>query len=144
MGLKLGAKLPNASNTYRVGTDETDLAFLAIIEKTMTSMTLNGHVGLLILGNPYALAQQDDLLAYGIAGSLPIASDVSARVEVAGQTLGTAHNEAASVIGQLLLDQEMLVWNLSGRVGLLSNSESWGISGGVRINIEIEALKEFF
>jgi hypothetical protein len=144
IGVKLGAKLPNASNVYRVGTDEADLAFLAITEKTVDFMTLNAHVGLLILGNPYALAQQDDLLAYGIAGNLPITTDVSARLEVAGQTLGTAHNEAASAIGRILLDQKRMIWNLSGRVGLLPNSESWGISGGLRINIEFEALAEFF
>lgn len=144
LGVKLGAKLPNASNIYRVGTDETDLAFLILFEKHVAPVVLHAQAGLLILGDPYSLARQDDLLAYGIAGTVPIGSDLQARIEIAGQTLGTLHNEHASAILHILLDQEHLIWNLSGRVGLHPNSESWGISGNVRINLTFEPLKNFF
>jgi hypothetical protein len=144
LGITFGAKLPNAGNRYRVGTDETDLAFLVLGEKRMAPVTLNAHVGLLILGDPYSLGRQDDLLAYGLAGTVPLRSDIRVRAEVTGQTLGTSHNEAASAILSLLLDQEHLVWNISGRVGLLPNSESWGISGGVQITMTFESLQQFF
>jgi hypothetical protein len=143
-GITLGAKLPNAGNSYRVGTDETDLAFLLLAEKRMAPVGLNAHIGLLILGDPYSLARQDDLLAYGLAGTAPLWSDIRVRAEVTGQAMGTSHNAAASAILSLLLDQEHLVWNLSGRVGLLPNSEAWGISGGVRFTMTFEALQQFF
>lgn len=144
LGVTLGAKLPNASNTYRVGTDEADLAFLLLAEKRMAPVTLNAHVGLLILGDPYGMARQDDLLAYGLAGTVPLQSDIEVRAEITGQALGTSHNESASAILHLLLDQEHLVWNLSGRVGLLPNSESWGLSGGVQFTMIFELLQQFF
>ncbi len=144
LGVTLGAKLPNASDTYRVGTDETDLAFFLLAEKHQAPLTLNAQIGLLILGNPYGVARQDDLLAYGIGATAPLWADVHARLELAGQTLGTAKNERASAILHILLDQKHLLWNLSGRIGLLPNSESWGLSGGVRINLTFEPLQRFF
>jgi len=67
IGMKFGAKLPNARDQFRVGTDETDLAFSALFEKQFSGKQLFANVGLLILGNPYRLAEQDDLLSYSIA-----------------------------------------------------------------------------
>ncbi len=144
LGVMLGAKLPNASNTYRVGTDETDLVFFLLAEKRLAPIIINAQTGLLILGNPDGLARQDDLLGYGLAATVPLRDDVFARLELAGQTLGTAKNQRASAILHILLDQNHLLWNLSGRAGLLPNSESWGLSGGVRITMIFNALKQFF
>ena len=144
LGVMLGAKLPNAGDTYRVGTDETDLVFFLLAEKRLAAAILNAQTGLLILGNPYGLARQDDLLGYGLAATVPLRDDVLARLEFAGQTLGTANNQRASAILRILLDQNHLLWNLSGRVGLLPNSESWGLSGGVQITMAFNALKQFF
>jgi hypothetical protein len=132
MGIKLGAKLPNASDTYRVGTDETDLSLAALFEKTFSAFSLNANVGLLILGNPFSNATQDDLLSYGIACQIPRGQSLIYRLEVAGQALGTAHNERASVVGTLLFRNGNLTWNIVSRVGLFENSEDWGISGGVQ------------
>lgn len=144
LGVTLGAKVPNAGDAYRVGTDETDLVFLLLAEKRLATITLNAQAGFLILGNPYSLARQDDLIAYGAAATVPLWNTVRARVEFAGQALGTARNECASALLHLLLDQEHLLWNLSGRIGLLPNSESWGLSGGVQINLTFEPLQRFF
>jgi hypothetical protein len=132
-GIKLGAKLPNAMDAYRVGTDETDLAFAALAEKTLSSLTVTSHLGLLILGDPFSKARQDDLLAYGVACSFPWNSSLASTIEVVGQAFGTSHNERASVVAHLFFEDGRLTWNISGRGGLLENSERWGLSGGVRI-----------
>lgn len=132
MGVKFGAKLPNADNTYRVGTDETDLIFSVLFGKTFSSVTMNANLGLLILGNPFEEARQDDLLGYGIAWTFPWKHHITYTVEVAGQVLGTSHNERALAVLQIDLEDEAFTWTISGRAGLLKNSEDWGISAGVR------------
>jgi hypothetical protein len=139
IGLKLGAKLPNASDTYRVGTDETDLAFSALFGKMFSPVTINANLGLLILGNPFVNATQDDLLGYGIACVIPRRQQLTYVVEVAGQAFGTSHNERASAVVSLYFKNGALTWNISGRIGLLENSENWGISGGVRWTSDILA-----
>jgi len=132
VGIKLGTKLPNASNTYRVGTDETDLALSALFSKTFSAITMNANLGLLILGNPFANACQDDLLGYGIAWTVPWKHHLTYTAEVAGQAFGTSHNERASALLHMHFEDGALTWTISGRAGLLKNSENWGISGGVR------------
>jgi hypothetical protein len=131
MGLKFGAKLPNASDTYRVGTDETDLAFTALFGKTFSPISIHANLGLLILGSPFENARQDDLLGYGIACVIPRKPNMTYAAEVIGQTFGTSHNERASAVFHVYYKHGALLWNISSRVGLLNNSENWGISGGV-------------
>lgn len=134
-GLKFGAKLPNADNTYRVGTDETDLAFAGLVEKTIGPATVTANLGVLILGNPFRNATQDDLLAYGFAVGLPWRQVFAWRLELTGQTLGTAHNERASAMLGLNFDDGRSIWKITGRSGLLENSENWGMSVGVQIRV---------
>ena len=141
-GIKLGAKFPNAGNQYRVGTDETDLAFTALGEKMFSPVTISGHLGLLILGNPFSNARQDDLLAYGLACSFPWNASLASTIEIVGQAFGTSHNERASVVAHLFFEDRRLTWNLASRMGLLTNSERWGLSGGVRIRFTGFSLSE--
>ena len=130
-GVKVGVKLPNASNDYRVGTDETDFAFSALFAKRVASITTTANVGLLILGNPFEHASQDDLLSYALACSFPWNGRVTTTAEIAGQVLGTADNERSSALFHLSIRNEHLTWKLSGRIGLLENSEDWGFGAGV-------------
>jgi hypothetical protein len=132
MGIKFGAKLPNANNTYRVGTDETDLAFSALFGKTFSSFALDANLSLLILGDPFNNARQDDLLGYGIAWTIPWKHHITWTLEVAGQVLGTSYNENASAVLHLDFEDGAFTWTITGRAGLLKNSEDWGVSAGVR------------
>jgi hypothetical protein len=132
VGLKLGAKLPNADNTYLVGTDETDLAFAVLFAKTFAPVTVTANMGFIILGNPFQLSTQDDLLSYALACDVPWRTNLTSRVEIAGQALGTAQNQRASAVAHLFFQDGSLTWNLTTRVGLLENSETWGLAGGVR------------
>lgn len=131
IGVKVGVKLPNAGNDYRVGTDETDFAFSALFAKRFASITTTANIGFLILGNPFEHASQDDLLSYALACSFPWNARVTSTAEIAGQMLGTADNERSSALFHLSIRNEQLTWKLSGRLGLLENSEDWGFSAGV-------------
>lgn len=132
IGVKLGAKLPNTSDAYRVGTNETDLAFLALFEKTFAAFTTTANLGLLILSDPFRNVTQDDLLSYGVACTFPWKPNLTYTAEVAGQAGGISHNERASAVLHLFFQNGALTWNLATRVGLHKNSENWGVSGGVR------------
>lgn len=130
-GMKVGVKLPNAGNNYRVGTDETDFAFSSLFAKQFVSMTATANLGLLILGNPFEQARQDDLLSYALACSFPWNSQVISTAEIAGQMLGTADNERSDLLLHLHIRDDRLTWKLSGRIGLLENSADWGLAAGV-------------
>ena len=132
IGMKFGAKLPNASDENRVGTDRTDLAFSTLFEKTLSPLITTAYLGLLILGNPFKSASQDDLLSYGFACSLPWQDRATFTAEIAGQTLGASNNQRSSALLHVYIPYKALTWNISGRVGLLEGSEDWGIFGGVR------------
>lgn len=136
IGIKFGAKLPNASDTYRVGTDETDLAFSALFGKTFSSITMDANLGLLILGDPFNNARQDDLLGYGVAWTIPWKHYITCTAEVAGQAFGTSHNERASALFHVDFEHGAFTWTIAGRAGLLKNSEDWGMSAGVRWTFE--------
>lgn len=131
IGMKVGVKLPNASNDYRVGTDETDFAFSALFAKRVAFVTTTANVGLLILGNPFEHASQDDLLSYAFACSFPWNARVTTTAEIAGQMLGTNDNERRSALFHLSIRNNQLTWKLSARIGLLENSEDWGFGAGV-------------
>lgn len=137
IGIKLGAKLPNASEKRRVGTNETDVGFMVLAEKTVSGIRFRTHLGALILGDPSSKANQDDLLNYGIACSLSQGQQIRYGLEVAGQALGTEHNEQAIAIAHVSFKYEALTFYLSGRTGLLKNSEDWGVSGRVRWTLDV-------
>lgn len=138
LGIKIGTKLPNARDQYRVGTDETDFAFLALFEKRFSSITMTTNLGLLILGNPYDNAKQDDLLSYGIAWTIPWKEPLTYIAEIAGQAFGTSYNERSSALLHVHFSDGALIWKVSGRVGLLENSEDWGLAAGVSWTIDIK------
>jgi hypothetical protein len=137
MGVKVGAKLPNSGDQYRVGTDETDLTFSTLFEKHLSSVKFFANAGLLILGNPYENAEQDDLLSYGIACSIPWNDHVTYTAEIAGQHFGRANNERSLALLHVHIHDGNLIWNVSGRVGLIENSEDWGLSGGVSLTFDV-------
>ena len=129
--MKAGVKLPNAGNDYRVGTDETDFAFSVLFAKHVASITTTANLGLLILGNPFDHAQQDDLLSYVLAWSFPWNAHVTSTAEIAGQMFGTADNQRSDLLLHLHIHHNQLTWKLSGRIGLLDNSADWGLAAGV-------------
>jgi hypothetical protein len=142
LGLRVGAKLPNSDSTYRVGTDETDLAFSTLFEKTFSPVTMTAHLGLLILGNPYKQVSQDDLLEYGLACAMPWKSQFTWVAEVAGQAFGTAYNQRSTAALHWQFHDGALTWTLSGRAGLVENSADWGISASVRRSFHLNAFRQ--
>jgi hypothetical protein len=142
LGLRIGAKLPNSDRTYRVGTDETDLAFSTLFAKTVAPLTMTAHLGLLILGNPYKQVNQDDLLEYGLACAMPWKSHFTWVAEIAGQAFGTAYNQRSTAALHWHFHDGAVTWTLSGRAGLVENSAAWGISASVRRSFHLNALRQ--
>lgn len=136
-GIRIGVKAPNASNPYRVGTDETDFVFSGLFKKTFSQVTTTVNLGILVLGNPFRNAAQDDLLSYALACSFPWKDRFTYTAEIAGQAFGTEHNELASALLHMDIGDGRLTWKISGRVGLVENSADWGLTGGVSINSDV-------
>lgn len=76
LGVRFGVKLPNASRSDRLGTDETDFEIAALASKKLGRFaTAHLNLGLQILGNPGPLngdpnesgSGQDDLFLYALA-----------------------------------------------------------------------------
>ncbi len=132
LGIKVGAKLPNADETRRIGTDEADIALLVLAEKSVPRLTLQTHVGLLILGDPFSKASQDDLLSYAVACRIAQGKQLRYSLEIAGQTLGVKHNEQAVGVARVSFLRGAFTFHLATRAGLLKNSEDWGVSGGIQ------------
>ncbi len=138
-GIRIGVKLPNAPNEYRVGTDETDVILSTLFEKRFSRLTTTVNLGIAILGDPTHNAQQDDLLSYGLACTYIQNGGVRYKAEVAGLAFGSSHNELASALFHLIIPDGNLSWNISGHLGLVGNSETWGVSGGVSLRSDLLA-----
>jgi hypothetical protein len=87
MAVRFSTRLPNASNESGLGKDLQDFSVGVLMAKTVQSVRVVANVGLLILGNPAQVADQDDLLTY----SLSVARAVSASAELVGEFAGRAN-----------------------------------------------------
>ena len=52
MGFRVAVKLPNASTEKGLGTDETDVYGVFLLQKEFHGLTLAGNLGIAILGDP--------------------------------------------------------------------------------------------
>ena len=67
--IRVGAKLPNASNETYAGTDKTDIFMYSIFGKQFEKLHLFTNLGLELLGHPDNLHGQNDVFGYGVACS---------------------------------------------------------------------------
>jgi hypothetical protein len=67
LGVRFATRLPNASNESGLGRDTTDFTASLLFGKTVRSVRFVGNIGFLILPDPEAAAQQDDLMTYGLS-----------------------------------------------------------------------------
>ncbi len=117
-------KLPNADNTTRLGTDETDFTSSAMVRYATDAWWAQASFGLAILGNPLMFANQDDAaVLYASAGG-PLGPLVwHAR---GGGRLVSAKNPpwmlAAAGLGY---DSTWFIAGAEGGVGLTPAAPSW-------------------
>src|SRR5262249_54417751 len=73
LGMRFGTKLPNASRSSGLGTDDTDFAAAALVSKTLGPLRAHVHLGIALLGNSvptagdsFTAGGQDDLFTYAV------------------------------------------------------------------------------
>jgi Putative MetA-pathway of phenol degradation len=82
--LRLGTKLPNASNESGLGLDTTDFFATLLVGRTAGSTRYVGNIGLGIFGDPLRGDRQSDMLLYGFS----IAHALHEGFEVVGEING--------------------------------------------------------
>ena len=70
LGLRWAVKLPNASEETGLGTDRPDTTMQMIVSKTLGRVQLDGNFGLSIIGDPWVLDRQTDIMVCGAAASV--------------------------------------------------------------------------
>lgn len=87
IGVRLAARLPNASNERGLGPDTTDLFASLLFAKTIQSMRLVGNAGVAVMGDATDATGQNDVLTYGVS----LARALSQAAEVVGEINGRKH-----------------------------------------------------
>lgn len=155
IGVRFGAKLPNADRDKRLGTDETDFGIEALASKELGPVRAHVNLGLVLLGNPGPLlgpdegpgSGQDDLFSYSAALALrPIGIGagrgifLQPMVEVNGLAGSRFDNDRAAARVGMQLRAERLAVYAGGSAGLVSGSEDFGVAGGLIYAFELERL----
>jgi hypothetical protein len=84
-GIRLGTRLPNASNESGLGLDTTDFFALLLAAKTVQSIRVVGNLGTGILADPVAGHEQNDVLAYGVSVARAVTDQAEMVAEVVGR-----------------------------------------------------------
>jgi len=129
--VRVGAKLPNASNETRAGTDLTDTFVWAILGKQIGNFHIFTNTGLEILDK--LGGGQHDAFGYGFASSyawtqkLNWVSEISGRYEKSNSPI----NEATFRSGISWLFTSNWKLDLGISMGMISQSETIGIRTGI-------------
>ena len=157
LGFRFGTKLPNASKSKRLGTDETDFFIEALGSKDFGVLSAHVNLGLGILGNPGPVlgapdrgsSGQDDLFTYS-AGLVSRSFDVSTEAALAIRLLADVSGWAGSRFGNdrstvrigLQLQRGGLTAYAGAIAGIASGSPDVGASGGLIYAFSLDPLAE--
>ncbi|MBI3019163.1 MAG: hypothetical protein HYY61_04655 [Deltaproteobacteria bacterium] len=128
--IRVGAKLPNASDETHAGTDIADTFVWAVSGKQWGPIHCFTHAGLEIIGD--ATGGQNDAFSYGIALTSPFKQRFILSSEIAGryEKPSSRVNQAAFRAG-LSYVQHSWQFDLGISRGLIAQSESFGIMAGL-------------
>jgi hypothetical protein len=133
MGFRVAVKLPNASTEKGLGSDETDVYGVFLLQKEFHGLTLAGNLGIAILGDPETAGSQDDQLAWGAAGVYSLTDMFRVFADLHGRTgpsgFGTEENALARLGTQIKFGG--LYWDVAFLTGLMDSDPDSGISIGV-------------
>lgn len=132
LALRMGAKLPNANNAKRLGTDKTDLFLDLIIGRHYDKFSTALNIGVGILDNPRLIGPpQDDVLTYGVA----IIYKATEKFDIAGEVNGVdsddSLNEKSSIMGALRYHWKSVRFYVGVSAGLVKRSEDVGVVVGM-------------
>jgi hypothetical protein len=144
LGMRFGTKLPNATRSSGLGTDDTDFAAAGLASKTFGPVTTHINLGILLLGNSgptvgdsFKAGGQDDLFTYAIGVvSKPLGAPAEGATivrllgEIAGQTGSHYHNDLSDIRGGLQLQRGHGTFYVGVSAGLVSASADVGVNAG--------------
>lgn len=156
LGLRFGTKLPNATRTSNLGTDDTDFAATVLASKTFGQVTTLVNLGILLLGNSgpsvgnsFAAGSQDDLVSYSVAAaSAPLgattegATTIRLLGEIAGQTASRFDNDRSDIRAGAQLQRGRVTLYLGISTGLMTGSEKIGAATGFTYTFDSTKLFE--
>jgi hypothetical protein len=151
MGVRFGTKLPNASSSDRLGTDETDFFIQWLGSKHFGDFTAHLNLGIALLGNPGSSGGQDDLCTYAVGLVSPTLGSQTADawgirglLEVAGSTGSRFHNDGDAIRGGVQVMHGGLTLYAGASGGLDSAAEQYGFMGGVIYAFDVERVAALF
>jgi hypothetical protein len=155
MGVRFGTKLPNASSSARLGTDEFDFFLQWLGSKQIGPVAVHLDLGIALLGNPGFDPEnsrgQDDLFTYAVGLVSPtVAFDAAPAwgirflTEVAGQTGSRFNNDGDAVRAGVQVAYGGLTLYAGASAGLDSAAEQYGVMGGGIYAFDVERLAALF
>lgn len=156
IGMRFGTKLPNATRSTRLGTDDTDFGAAALLSKTLGPLSAHANLGILLLGNSgpsvgnsFKAGGQDDLFSYAFgAASAPLgattegATTIRLLGEVAGLEGSHFNNDQSDIRAGLQLQRGRGTLYLGVSVGLITASEDVGVNSGFTYTFDSTKLFE--
>jgi len=146
LGMSFGTKLPNASRSSGLGTDDTDFAADALVSKDLGPVVTHLNLGIWLLGNSgpmighsFSAGGQDDVLHYDVAvTSHELGETASGAVklrllgEIDGLTNSHANygNDRSAIRTGIQLTRGAGMAYLGVSAGLITGSENLGASMG--------------
>jgi hypothetical protein len=136
LGARFATRLPLASIESGLGRETTDFTAAFLIGKTVQSVRVVGNVGFLLLEDPIAPSQQDQLMTYGfslaraVAEGFEVVGELNGRVNFAeddalgAETRGFGRVGARFTRGAVRVDGAFLL-------GLSPRDPDWGITAGL-------------
>ncbi len=133
LALRFGVKLPNASETRGLGTDETDFLASLLYARGVGPAVVTLNAGLGLLGSPERNRSQDDVWTWGAQVRAPAGRWFRFGLEAVGQH-GPFGLEVKRDFVTLAGVAEVMTgpwrWSVSGRRGI-QDALSWGWAAGV-------------
>jgi hypothetical protein len=155
MGVRFGTKLPNASSSDRLGTDELDFFLQGLASKQFGPVDAHLNLGFALLDNPgfgdAASSGQDDLFTYDVGVvsprfALTRAGDWALRLlaDAAGQTGSRFDNDFNALRFGLQVGYGGWTLFAGASAGLSGAAEDYGVMVGALYAFEVERLAALF
>lgn len=110
-------KLPNADNTTRLGSDETDFTSSLMLRYDVDRWWVQASGGMAILGNPLMFANQDDAAVMYLSGGGP-AGPLDWHLRGGGRLVSSKNPSVFRAAGGLAWDSTWFIAGVEGGLGL--------------------------
>lgn len=145
MGFQFSTKLPNASQSSGLGTNETDFTWQVLFSSDWGRLKTHLNAGMAVLGDPTRNSDQNDFFIWGVGGEYALTNSLTVMGELEGST--AAENEVKGFTENIAENSEGMArararlaltgpvgdwrWGVSGFKGLNSHTEDWGVQVGL-------------